>query len=92
METTPGVFYQVFSGGEYKVRGRKRNVGRPEQSDPDQETGTSRGCKNREIIQNNSTRCHSCARQGYEMFADEVTVRLIVLKNGFDSHQFFVLY
>ena len=74
------------------MRGRKRNVGRPEQSEPDQETGTSRGCKNREIIQNNSTRCHSCARQGYEMFADEVTVRLIVLKNGFDSHQFFVLY
>ena len=74
------------------MRGRKRNVGRPEQTEPDQETGTSRGCKKREIIQNNSTRCHSCARQGYEMFADEVIVRLILFKNGFESHQFFVLY
>ena len=70
METTPGVFYEVFSGGEYKVRGRKRNVGRPDQADPDQDTGTSR--KNGEIIQNKSRRCHSCARQGHEMFVDEV--------------------
>ena len=76
------------------MRGRKRNVGRLEQSESDQETGGTggTGCKNREIIYNNSTRCHSCARQGYEMFADEVIVRLIFFKNGFDSHQFFVLY
>ena len=72
VETTPGVFYQVFSGGEYKVRGRKRNVGRLEQADSDQGTGTGTGCKNEEIIQNKSTRCHSCARQGSELSLDEL--------------------
>ena len=52
------------------MRGRKRNVGRPDQADPDQDTGTAR--KNGEIIHNKSTRCHLCARQGDEMFLDEL--------------------
>ena len=52
------------------MRGRKRNVGRLGQADPDQGTGT--GCKNEEIIHNKSARCNSCARQGLEMFLDEL--------------------
>lgn len=67
------------------MRGRKRNVGRLEQSESDQETGGTggTGCKNREIIYNNSTRCHSCARQGHEMFPDEIihVVELIFFRS-----------